>query len=101
MLRSPREGARLERQTDVRASMAQMARHVGGTLEWIAATYQETGYVQTPVRSRGRDLAARDRFLTPHEWAYEMHHGVQDMAIDLWGPYARNGLFWMPRAHTE
>jgi hypothetical protein len=101
MMLSPRDGARLELQADTRASMAQMAHHVGGTLEWIAATHQDTVYVQTPVRSRGRDLAARDLFLTPHEWAYEVRHGVQDMAIDLWSPSSRDALCWMHRAHTE
>lgn len=60
MILSPRDGARLDLQAYTRASMAQMARDVGGTLEWIAAAHQDTAHVQTPVMIQGRDLAERD-----------------------------------------
>jgi type IV secretory pathway VirD2 relaxase len=63
------EGAPLDLQAYTRAYMAQMARDVGGTLEWMAATHQDTAHVQTPVMIRGRDLAGRDLYPTKHYWA--------------------------------
>jgi hypothetical protein len=63
------EGAPLDLQAYTRAYMAQMARDVGRTFEWIAATHQDTAHVQTHVMIRGRDLAARDLYLTKHNGA--------------------------------
>ena len=62
---SPEFGERLDLQGHTRALMAQMARDLGTTLEWVAASHYNTRHPHVHVALRGIDGRGNDLF---YDW---------------------------------